>query len=809
MKKRVQYTWTNSDCANHDKCDCDLTVKLLEPQFEGFTTTVYRYQTEVKSDGEDMMIKALAAISSTKLLVGNSVVSISKKPEWEYVRIQFSHQVFGNMTRIPPLFMKNTGTREQDLTYPGKVVARALQKWDVSEYGNDKMDTIQKWSEAGVFKKSEILHSPGTKWDDIRCPIVNNTAMSMSSQCMMRLSTFNMAFTGSRYGQYQRHTLKGLYPYKLVMGLKKLDQPTNSLNIKGKSLSHLLKPAMDMMYKMMGTDKHFKSVFYDPDHDVYTGMPLMSSAGCRSGPSRPVKLNCGPTLVHTVAGKKIDQLEYVRREYDHTLSGAKRGHKVKRNDVAFIAVQKAETINDAAEHNRVCDLFCDLDTIQYRQGLTDLNVEIKKQMSTSHKPGASLCSDDVASLLDQLTAAEKELKDLRMKYRNYIIPFASDYPLNAHVQKHRQGFERGGQIRIGGSWWNGGGQRFQEYLHMAPWQIAKTIEEFGVDYTPVISDGDIRSLDLSIKRFFMELYTITGGRYYKFRSHEDERTYKIMVEHCLEAISARATHLFGDEWRIIKGGMPSGSYITSHGDSWIMLLMFCLFVQRTRERYPHLRKQIDLCVSRGWINIVLYGDDHILRTIRALQGVIGEQQFVNFLYEFFDMKSRDVREDVPFLSVPDTRGGLRTRGIIFLKKYFIELPPHMIRTHLNMPSIVPYRTLDSYVHRIAFGANMERSEIDQILSCIGNAYDTMGTNLTAYRFLHMVYSELIHSLNITPQNLKKMMAHRLEDRNNKDITKLMRKCNLTSSELLDGFPTLDLLVSKNALSGTGDFQKRF
>jgi len=384
----------------------------------------------------------------------------------------------------------------------------------------------------------------------------------------------------------------------------------------------------------------------------------------------------------------------------------------------------------------------------------------------------------------------------------------------AHVQRDRQGIERGEQIRVGGSWWNAGGEKLIQYLHMTDDEIRKIVEEYGEDYRPVLGDGDINGLDMGIKRFFMELYATTSGRYYKFRNINDKRTFRIMRLHCLEAISARITHLFGDEWRIFLGGMPSGSFETSHGDSWIMLLMYNIFVQFVWERNPSLRKLIDFCCQKGWQNIVLYGDDHIIRTIKKLQAFLGEQAFVNFLFEFFDLTSRDVRDDVPMLSIPSPDGGVLVKGIVFLKKYLIRTPPHMYRTNVDMPDYVPYRTIDAYYHRIAFGSSQDRTIIDQIMSCIGNAYDTMGTNLRAFEFLKHIYVQLMHSVGVDEQVVKMMIHERMMQANVlndfKDITKLMRKCNITLEELLRGFPTIDDLVVRNARNffPTG-FKKNF
>jgi len=764
-------TWSNIECRDHNACECNLEFKLLDPIFDNYAYTVKRSEYQTRQTMVAMIIRGLAHISSTWGLVSGRIVPISKRIDWEYVKICFSSQVFSNMIKIPPYFKKNSGTRSQNLVNPGPVIARGLKLWDCFVFSKFGMrPTISMLEDMGVFKVSKILNSAGSDWEFVE----NNLKhLTLRAQICRKMSSFNRVMTGGRYGQYQRSTLEDLYKTKLIHGLRKFDQPTNELNKKLRALAPIMKKAMDRMYAMMNVDKHIGQYQYDPDHDVFSGIPSMSSAGCRAGISRRVLQDDGNYIAHTVAGKKIDQMEYAKRDYLETLEGAKKGIKVKRNDMAYVIVQKMEAVNDYSIHEKVERLYCEYNESKYR------------------------CRDELIKF-------EKMLEELKLKFRNYVIPFATDYMLVAHVQKHRQGIERDGPIRVGDSWWGSGGQRLMEYLQITDEQIDAIVKEFGEFFRPVIGDGDITGLDMGIKRFFMELYTITGGRYYKFKDMNDKQTYRIMVTHCLEAISARITHFFGDEWRVVMGQMPSGSYETSHGDSWIMLLLFNLFVQYVWEKNPHLRQVIDMCCKKGWQNIVVYGDDHITRTVKGLSKVLGEQAFVDFLAEFCDLLSRDVRENVTPLSELDNYGGLKTKGIVFLKKYLIKTPSYMKMDHVDMPSVVPFRPLDTYLHRVAFGTSEDRTLIDQIMSTIGNAYDTMGTNLVAYNFLQHLYSQLVDNLGGSDnwEIIARMMHERMLEmsihNSQKDITKLMRKSSITMEEMLQGFPPLRNLIARNA-----------
>jgi len=134
--------------------------------------------------------------------------------------------------------------------------------------------------------------------------------------------------------------------------------------------------------------------------------------------------------------------------------------------------------------------------------------------------------------------------------------------------------------------------------------------------------------------------------------------------------------------------------------------------------------------------------------------------------------------------------------------------------HIDMPSVVPFRPLDTYLHRVAFGTSEDRTLIDQIMSTIGNAYDTMGTNLVAYNFLQHLYSQLVDNLG-GPNNweiIARMMHERMLEmsihNSQKDITKLMRKSSITMEEMLQGFPPLRNLIARNA-GRRESFRKHF
>lgn len=156
----------------------------------------------------------------------------------------------------------------------------------------------------------------------------------------------------------------------------------------------------------------------------------------------------------------------------------------------------------------------------------------------------------------------KETSDHRMKLRHYNISYFTTYLVELHVLHHRQMVERGKMIRIGMPWWNGGAYALYKVMQ-------------GEDPDMRYSDGDVSNYDMSVKRVFMELYVGSSGVYYRKGQHT--QMYRNLQKFVLRRLTRRMTHMYGNVWRVILGGMPSGAYATSHGDSWILGAMFFFF----------------------------------------------------------------------------------------------------------------------------------------------------------------------------------------------------------------------------------------
>jgi len=342
--------------------------------------------------------------------------------------------------------------------------------------------------------------------------------------------------------------------------------------------------------------------------------------------------------------------------------------------------------------------------------------------------------------------------------------------------------ERGKMIKIGLRWWHGGAQKY--YYQMQ-----------GDDPYMRFFDGDFKNFDMRIHRILMELYCICGGIYFDFsRNRPEDRAYKLLLKATIKWLTQRLTHMFGDIWKMIIGCMPSGAWDTSHGDSWICGFLFWLFFELQFELNPHRRVNMNYYFANGKVHFCCYGDDHNGSSHVGIVELINETAFAKFVARIFGMEIQEIRNNVEFLSEPDFGGGLRSRGMVFLQRYFIRRPKHFPDTTAH---ILPYRPITKYYWKLPFCANGVRTGMDFLLACCGSAYDTMGTNLVAYEFIRHVFYSVSLVLGVSTAEIRKHYEQRLNDPKERDFTKIMMKANVTKEDLLNGFPSMEGLIKLN------------
>lgn len=367
------------------------------------------------------------------------------------------------------------------------------------------------------------------------------------------------------------------------------------------------------------------------------------------------------------------------------------------------------------------------------------------------------------------------------KCRVFVIPSSNFVVLERLVSKIRMLKERGPCIRIGHKWSRGGMDSIAECL--------------GIDLTncldSLLCDGDVDKFDMRVKAYFVNLY------YSSMLVHEDPRSEdyelkKKIIKQLIKAIVARITQLFGDAWCIQRGGVPSGCYNTSHMDSWVMVLYFCLFcvhqiLQAPLEHKVQLEEEFIKIVK-----LIVYGDDHVYNKGKGLGATyFSAKLFAKFLEEYFDVELRDIRDGIPFCSREYCGWLVGDPGMIFLRHFAVI---NRNKGH-GQAKFLPFRETREYIARAVWGREPKNRDIlDTMLSVLGHVYGTHGSNRDAYISLRLFYKHL--NKRVTGSGFD-MSADELIDRLDRHDIRKMRQHGILIEDLRAGFPTWENLQKRN------------
>jgi hypothetical protein len=365
------------------------------------------------------------------------------------------------------------------------------------------------------------------------------------------------------------------------------------------------------------------------------------------------------------------------------------------------------------------------------------------------------------------------------KMRIFNIPTGIYIHLERMISLLRMYKERGLMIRIGHKWSKGGAD-----------SIARCL---GVDLTNcwknIIVEGDAKLYDQTVREIFVNLYFSSMSMYLD-KTDPDYPLIEEILKFLLDNMITRVTQVFGELWAVVEGGVPSGAFNTSHMDSWIMALYFCLFcVWQLHNAPSHVQEELEAHLF-FIIRLIVYGDDHLYN---KGEGVAAEyfsgQLFAEFMKKHFDVSIRDLKDGIPFCST-EKHGFLVNMGATMLKHQFILNPCNAE----GQPNFLPYRESWDYIVRAVWGRETKaRDHIDVLLSIIGHTYGTYAANPDAYLRLNLFYVEILSSMTTTMEDLPQALMGRMT----KDDLKKMRQTGITAEEIVGGFPTWETLVEKN------------
>jgi len=372
----------------------------------------------------------------------------------------------------------------------------------------------------------------------------------------------------------------------------------------------------------------------------------------------------------------------------------------------------------------------------------------------------------------------EELASWREKLRVFTIPNSIYILLEKLVSRLRHLKERGHVIQIGRPWARGGADIIAECLGINKYNC----------FFPEIVEGDIKNFDQTVLEIFVNLYWSTMNIHLDPNS-EDFPIFEKICKFLLRNMIQRITKIFASIWVIVKGGVPSGAYNTSHMDSWIMALYFCLFcVYQVHNAPENHREELEWDLFKI-VRLVVYGDDHLYRKGLGIGShYFSGKAFADYMMKHFNVVVRDLRDGIPFCS-EEMHGWLVSVGASFLKHQFVLNK----EKGEGQPTFLPYRESWEFLLRAVWGRiTRPRDHIDVLLSILGHAYGTYASNKDAYVRLHLFYVELLEEVDDL-ENLEATMIARMTP----DDIKKIRQIGLSPEELVSGFPTWDNLVSKN------------
>jgi len=371
------------------------------------------------------------------------------------------------------------------------------------------------------------------------------------------------------------------------------------------------------------------------------------------------------------------------------------------------------------------------------------------------------------------------------KFRFFVIPSDEESLTERVLFTLRQNLERG-YICIGHTWSYGGADRIAELLHY----------DWDDPTAAVYSMGDLINCDQSLHRVLLEFFVAHGGIYYNKKSRAWP-IYKKMLKTIFDWLITRITHVYAGVWMVVYGGVPSGSVVTSHADSWVSLLLFCLWCCYEISRI--VDAEVAMAATEALLHMqlimIVYGDDLIHRCPRVLEGTFGFSRYIAWARQFFDMHFKDIKIDKPLLSVVSESGSVIDDGCSFLHRRLVLNP----WKGEKQPKLLAWRPISDYSYRLVYGREPDpcRNVMDVMLSAMGMAYDSYAANLDSYNYLRDVFMLGFNYIKVRVTDVNEVLFRHFQAKRGGDLSQYLRKGKMSLEELRNGFPKLAVLVKKN------------
>jgi len=273
--------------------------------------------------------------------------------------------------------------------------------------------------------------------------------------------------------------------------------------------------------------------------------------------------------------------------------------------------------------------------------------------------------------------------------------------------------------------------------------------------TQLCADGDVSGLDYTIKALFLVIYMMCGSLWTHQQNTHMYRMYRYFLEAAAENLAGKSVRWFTD-FMLVIGIMPSGSFETSHGNTWIMTVCYFLtfFYYVLSTCTPEEVAQYLHFVAAGRVVVTLYGDDFLYSYPKELRKKFGIKKFRKFLRDFLHVELKHCKEYGTLITYLTLHQGRVCRGRnvfghlmnghvgpVFLKRHLIPWNTFCLERFQvpAPPRYVPWRPLVQFYQKCGVPkAEQDRAiatPLSQLSRIVGLMYDNLGVDPVAHRFL--------------------------------------------------------------------------
>jgi len=543
--------------------------------------------------------------------------------------------------------------------------------------------------------------------------------------CLRALSAYNKAYGGNAY--YPNVSNAAFNPL-IGLGERLSRLPKNYVGfLPGFSFNNVHR-GLNFYYKHCVKLRKFRFTFDPKDLDLFKWNN--SKCGYRKWPHLdPIKLDEFSTVVFTDKPNKRQAQRTLMKEFLESV---------------FIALD---------------DTAC---------GLIPFEKRLKQSITTMSVKNQNL------SPTDDGCPSDKSLKDMFHKSRLFFLSndsqlhkffltrvkaertyFPDCYAINSNIPANNMTVN----ISIGFAWIRGGAAMLFNALNGLDCDQYKRVslpgdspENVCCTYkwvssgTQLIASGDIKSLDTSITAIPLVLY-LMFAQVWILRDDSDPnyRMFQYILEACSEHLAGKTVRWLHD-FILLIGVMPSGSLETSHGDSWIvgviywMSYIFAEMDAATRDD----RRLIWKYLSKRMIAIFVYGDDFLKTYPRDIAHIVNVKRFAKYLEYSHGIQMKNMEEFQSLKSyyrvVANEIVEPIYRGPSYLKRQFLDSANFNLEQLCpKIAPIVSYRPFPQYQWRAGVPKDRDAPIYVNLARLLGLVYDTLGIDPISYHFLEYLY----------------------------------------------------------------------